>query len=105
MERAWQRLQEHDVVLLAVSVGEDAATVQEFLDVIPVSFPILLDENIRALGDWPAHSLPTTFVIDRKGRIVFRAVGAREWDDPELLALILALTEHTAVIATDEASH
>jgi hypothetical protein len=29
--------------------------------------------------------------MDRNGRIIYRAVGGREWDDPKLVAEIRAL--------------
>jgi hypothetical protein len=34
------------------------------------------------------HGLPTSFIIDREGRLVFKAVGGREFDHPEVVALI-----------------
>jgi hypothetical protein len=35
--------------------------------------------------------LPTTFVIDPDGRLVYSATGEREWDDPALLDQVRAL--------------
>jgi hypothetical protein len=35
--------------------------------------------------------LPTTFVIDPNGRLVYSATGEREWDDPALLDQVRAL--------------
>jgi peroxiredoxin len=40
---------------------------------------------------YPVLGVPTTFVIDPQGRIVYRAVGTREWDDPAIIRAILAL--------------
>ncbi len=99
MERAWRKLREEKapVVLVAVNVGEDADTIFGFTAQMDLSFPILLDERsevadrYRQLTGIGTMALPTTFVIDPEGRVVYRAVGGREWDDPALLARVRAL--------------
>ena len=91
MNRAWQKLKDQGVVMLAVNVGEDEDTIFAFTGDYPVDFPILLDKDGKAIHDWPVRGLPTTFVIDPEGRIVYRAVGGREWDEPEIMALVLEL--------------
>jgi len=96
MERAWQRLQDEGVVMLAVNVGEDADTVFTFLADYPVSFPLLMDEDATVTRAWPIRGLPTTFIVDRQGRLVYQAIGGRDWDAPELLEQILELNRAPA---------
>jgi hypothetical protein len=43
------------------------------------------------MGSWPVKGLPTTFLIDREGRLALKAVGGREFDDPEIVAVIKQL--------------
>jgi thiol-disulfide isomerase/thioredoxin len=43
--------------------------------------------------------LPTSFLIDREGRIVVRAVGDAEWDGPEMIARIRRYLPPDAVAA------
>ena len=45
----------------------------------------------KVIGQRPVRGLPTTFVAHPTGKIVYRAIGGREWDDPALLMLIKAL--------------
>lgn len=45
----------------------------------------------HATQRWPVLGLPTTFILDSQGRIAYRAVGGREWDDPVLLKGIRGL--------------
>lgn len=96
MQRAWERLQAEGVSLLAVNVGEDSDTVFQFTGSYPVEFPILFDGDGAVSGAWPMLGLPTTFVIDPQGRIAYRAIGGREWDDPKLLQPILELRDPSA---------
>jgi hypothetical protein len=44
-----------------------------------------------SLPNWSARALPTTLVIDKSGKVVFEALGPREWDDQELLKKIIGL--------------
>ena len=90
MERLSQALKDEAFSVLAVDVGEDADTIDTFngqLDTAP-TFPILLDTRSRAMQAWNVAGLPTTFLVDRQGRIVASAIGGREFDHPELIRAI-----------------
>ncbi|WP_029131826.1 peroxiredoxin family protein [Sedimenticola selenatireducens] len=102
MQRAWERLQTEGVTLLAVNVGEDPDTVFQFTGSYPVEFPILFDREGTVSGAWPMLGLPTTFVVDPQGRIAYRAIGGREWDDPTLLQPVLELRNSAANATTPQ---
>ncbi|AAZ96225.1 thioredoxin family protein [Thiobacillus denitrificans ATCC 25259] len=90
MERLKQALAGEPFVVLAVDVGEDADTIEAFtsqLGAVP-SFPILLDTTSRAMQAWKVAGLPTTYLVDPRGRIVARAIGGREFDHPDLVRVI-----------------
>jgi peroxiredoxin len=91
MQRAWEQLKSEDIVMLGVNVGEDEDTVFTFTADYPVEFPLLLDQDSSVIDRWPVVGLPTTFVIDKEGALVYQAIGGRTWDDPQLLAPIRAL--------------
>lgn len=93
MQRAWEATRDKGVVMLAVNVGEDPDTVFRFTADYPVEFPILFDRDSSVVNAWPVKGLPSTFVVDPQGRIVYRAIGGREWDDPKLLEPVLALRQ------------
>lgn len=91
MNRAWDQLRDHDVHMLAVSLGESQERVSGFLEQFPIDFPVALDPDESLSDKWPIKVLPTTYVIDAQGRVVYSALGPREWDDPALIKKILAL--------------
>jgi len=93
MQRAWEQLRDEGVVLLAVDVGEDEDTIFAFTANYAVDFPLLMDLESEAINHWPVLGLPSTFIVDKQGALVYRAVGGREWDDPELLKAIRALAQ------------
>jgi thiol-disulfide isomerase/thioredoxin len=82
LERLNQQLRDRGLTVLAVDVGEDPDTVFAFtgqLEPTP-SFPLLLDPESRAAEAWRVKGLPTSFLIDPQGRVIFRAVGGTEFD-------------------------
>lgn len=91
MQRAWEALKEESILMLAINVGEDEDTIFQFTANYPVEFPLLMDRDSAVTSNWPVRGLPTTFVVDAEGRLAYRAIGGREWDDEELLDLIRAL--------------
>ncbi|HXK55755.1 MAG TPA: redoxin domain-containing protein [Gammaproteobacteria bacterium] len=93
MQRAWEQLEKEGIMMLGIDVGEDEETIFQFSAYYPVAFPLLMDRDSGVINQWPVRGLPTTFVVDPGGRIVYRAIGGREWDDPELLALVRALDQ------------
>jgi len=94
MERLWHEVQKEEVVMLAINIGEDADTIFTFTTDYPVTFPLLMDRDSEVVKQYPVLGVPTSFVIDPKGRIIYRAVGTREWDDKAIILQILALKNH-----------
>jgi thiol-disulfide isomerase/thioredoxin len=93
LERASKKLAPAGVSLLAVSMGDTRESVKRFLRKYPASFPVLLAPD-PALGRlWQLQGMPTTYVVDRQGRIYFGAIGERAWDDPAIIGQILSLTK------------
>jgi thiol-disulfide isomerase/thioredoxin len=78
-----------EFAVLAVNVGEDAETIFSFAGASDVT--ILLDRDSAAMRRWPVKGLPTTFVVDRQGRLALRAVGGREFDDAAIVAQLRGL--------------
>ena len=91
MQRAANWLAKHDISLLAVGVGETRDRVQDFHQSMPVTFPLLLDTRSEVMEAWAARSLPTTYVLDQEGRIIYLAIGSREWDSPSILKQIVSI--------------
>ncbi|MBI4995547.1 MAG: TlpA family protein disulfide reductase [Rhodocyclales bacterium] len=75
--------------VVAVNVGEDPDTVFSFAG--NTEFPVLFDRDAKAMTSWSVRGLPTTFLVDRQGRLAFRATGGREFDDPDIVAAIRQL--------------
>ena len=73
--------------VIGVHVGPSLAGVKKFLESVPVSFSILIDKDM-SLANWGVQGLPTTFLINPDGRLVYKAVGEREWDSPDMISFL-----------------
>ena len=91
MDQAYQILKQKGVVMLAINVGEDADTVFNFTADYPVTFPLLLDKDAKVIKQYPVVGLPTSYIIDPQGHIVYRVIGTRDWTDKKLLKSIFDL--------------
>ncbi|MCZ6532763.1 MAG: TlpA disulfide reductase family protein [SAR324 cluster bacterium] len=92
MQRLADKLKGKPFRILAVNMMEKKIQVQRFLkNKVKVSFPIVMDPSGDIAANYSATSLPLTYIIDKKGIIVRRAIGAREWDSPQAVRLMLRL--------------
>lgn len=91
--RAMKLFKPSELAVLAVNVGEDVETVFSFTGATDVT--ILLDRDSAAMRRWPVKGLPTTYIVDKQGRLALRAVGGRDFDDPAIVAQLRALLKNT----------
>ena len=77
--------------MLAVNMAESEDTIFPFTGDYPIDFPILLDSNGEYAINWHVKGLPTTYIVDPDGQVVYQAVGGREWDNEEILDVVRSL--------------
>lgn len=90
MERLHQQIDADDFNVIAVNQMEDVDRVFVFtgqLEVDP-TFEILFDTASLVSSEYAVRGLPTTYLIDKKGNIRYRAVGGRVFDHPEVVKII-----------------
>jgi hypothetical protein len=71
-----------------VDTKESRETINKFLGKHPSKVPILLDEKNKVgklLGLW-VH--PTSYLVDSKGLLRYRALGAVDWTGIEALSIV-----------------
>ena len=87
MEKLHLRLKDKNFVMLAINVQESDTQVKAFFEKLKLSFTTLLDISGEVSSGFAVNALPTTFVIDKAGRIIGAAIGPREWDSRASIAL------------------
>ncbi len=80
MEKLYQAYRDRGLVILAVSEDRTGPeTVASFVRELALTFPILLDPAGELVGQYGVRGLPTSYLLDRRGRVVSAEVGARDW--------------------------
>ena len=91
METLYQRFKNRGLEILAVDLGEDTATIRQFVRSNRYTFPVLMDENGKVSSLYGIEVIPTTYIIDRGGKIIATIIGSLQWDNPRVIAAIDAL--------------
>ena len=94
LESAWQRYRQQGLVVLAVS-GEESDVVTSFLERLPsdITFPVLIDGDMKSGNRWQIRGLPTTVVVDRSGDVHWRAEGQLDFSASDVNKKLLALLD------------
>ncbi len=71
----YDRHRAHGVVVIGISVDDDSAAVLEFQAQVPMRYPTaMFNPSIASLLGQP-ESIPTTFLVDRTGKVKRRYIG------------------------------
>ena len=92
IQRLDKMLDDESFVMLPVNVGEKKYRVWKFVKLIDFTVPVLLDPDSKTFSAWDVSVLPTSFLLDKEGRIRYRAQGDLEWDSEEVVSIIKELT-------------
>jgi peroxiredoxin len=87
MQKLHRRFKDKNFVMVAINSQETDAQVKSFFNKYKLSFTALLDSSAEVGAWFDVNAFPTTFVLDKKGRIIGRALGPREWDSQASVAL------------------
>ena len=92
MEQLYQQFKDKGFVFLAISVDyEGTKRVRDYIEKHRYGFPVLLDQKSKTLDLFDVKQIPTTFIIDKQGRMLGKAVGPRNWNKPEVASLVNVL--------------
>lgn len=86
IQKLYDSMKGEDVAFLLIS-SEGADQVRPFLKKNPVSVPILLQDGALPAA-YRTEGIPATFILDKKGNIARKQVGAMDWDNNEVRKLL-----------------
>lgn len=99
LDRLQQKLGGRDFEVVALSIDRGgAADVRRFYDQIGIrALEIYVDPESEVTGKLKTLGVPTTLLIDRAGRELWRKTGTAEWDAEDVVqSLRLRLRQPTA---------
>jgi peroxiredoxin len=83
MERLYQAYRDDGLVVVAVSMDRSPADkVKAFVEELGLNFPVLHDRDERVARLYSVPGVPTSYIVDARGRIMYRALGEYDWFGP-----------------------
>lgn len=75
--------------MLAISIDEGGReAVESFFRTSGAKLPVLLDTEQKVSKTYGTTGVPETFVVDKKGVILKKVVGAMDWSDPQVIQFL-----------------
>ena len=93
MQKLWEETRDQGLDVLAVNVGEPADRIQQFLNEFEpeLAFPILLDPDGEAFQAWGVRGLPKTYIVNKRGQVIYEAEGGRNMNSEHIRERLRAL--------------
>jgi peroxiredoxin len=91
LERVYHAQRGHGVVVLGLDISDDPQTIAAYVARMGLDYPVVRDLDHAGVLDYQVVATPTTFVIDQRGVVRAKHVGAIT-DTPTLTALLPPLT-------------
>ena len=89
MERVYQDLAARGFKIAAISIDEGSPEdVTAFAQALKLTFDILQDRSTTIQQTYQTTGVPESFLINRRGIIVKRIIGAHDWGSPVNRALV-----------------
>ena len=87
MQRMYEKLGFSGIEVVAVSIDRgNPRKVKKYIDQYNLTFPVLLDPNSEvAKKNYKTTGVPETFIVDKSGIIVHKAIGPRDWATDETM--------------------
>ncbi len=94
LERLQRQFANTDFHVVAVSVDrESPEVVKRFVEDLGLTFDVLHDQTMDIQRVYQTTGVPESFIIDRDGVIIKKAIGAAEWDGPVTATLVRRLLD------------
>jgi peroxiredoxin len=91
MEILYRRYKDKGLEMLALNLQESKSEIETFMRRNKLNFPVIMDQDGSIGNQYGIRAIPTTYLLDRQGRVVLRLTGSINWDDPDIFAAIEAL--------------
>jgi thiol-disulfide isomerase/thioredoxin len=85
------RYDRKDLQIIAINLDSDRDEARKFLDKIPANFDIAYDPDGEVAAKYDLQVMPSSYLINKNGEVVFAHKGFREGDTAEIEAKIQKL--------------
>jgi len=94
MERLHRKLFGKNFAMVTVNIKESASQVKDFFEEYKLTFTALLDTSGEVSAGLGIRAIPTTFILDKGGKMIGSITGPREWDSKKTVAFFEQLADN-----------
>jgi peroxiredoxin len=80
LQKLYKKYGAQGLVVVGVSVDKDADNIKQFMQKMPLSFPIVHDAAHAVSGKYAPPRMPSSYIVDRKGIVRYVHGGYRAED-------------------------
>ena len=91
LEQLQSRFKERGVEVVGISVDVDGKAYQQFLKDHKVDFLTVRDPDQKTNSLYGTFKFPETYIIDRRGILRRKFIGAVDWNEPEIVDFLSKL--------------
>jgi peroxiredoxin len=84
LQGLYAKLKTSGMDLIAVSEDDENSGLQDFGNTFGATFPLVWDDGKAIAGKWQPKSMPSTFIVDKKGVVRFVHLGYHEGEELEI---------------------
>ena len=99
MEKLYQELKGEGLEIVAVNFMENEKPIRAFLKENGFTFPVILDKKGEIAQRYGVHALPVTFMIGRKGNLLAKSIGYKDWHAQKTRKVFKSLLKDEWVIS------
>jgi cytochrome c biogenesis protein CcmG, thiol:disulfide interchange protein DsbE len=96
LQKFSELMRNQGVEVLGISVDQDPAALQKFIDQFHLTFTIGRDPNQKLAHRYGTFQFPETYIVDRDGRVAEKIIGPIDWQDPRIIAFVRNLANPDA---------
>ena len=90
LDAVYRKYQPMGFTLVGINVESEKSDAERFLGTQSVTFPILFDPDNKVSGSYGVSAMPTTVLIDRKGRVRWQHRAYKPGDEAEYIEQVRA---------------
>lgn len=90
LENMRKQLGNEDFIFMAIS-DEAPKLIQAFKNKHQSGFLFL--QSTKSREELGVHTIPTSYIIDKTGKLAYKNVGVEDWDSPEMLQSIKTISQ------------
>ena len=93
LEALWQQYRDKGVSVVAVEAARDRERASKFINDKQLTFHLLEEDEAKTVvrGTFGVQAFPTSYVIDRDGKVMYCHIGFEKGDEARLEKEILEL--------------